>query len=293
MGARGERAIGPLLAAAVLLAASTAGAGETRARWSGFEADIAAPGADRGVLAATLSRDDEPLASLFSRHRKAARPDSAVVYSPPALGAERVQVVLRSLTVPGWGQATLGHPTAARVFAVVELSIWASFTSFRIQEALRRETTVRTAQLFATIDLSHRDEEFRRIVGSYSSSEEYNRLVVYRDAANIYLNDPDHPDYDGYHAYIVAHSLHGPDTWSWSSEEDQRRYRSERKLEQRAGLRANAALGLALVNRLLSMLDVARRHGTSGPRGHSINLEIAPPPGSDPTAMRFGVRARF
>ena len=293
MGARGGRAIGPLLAAAVLLAASTAGAGETRASWTGFEADFVAPGADRAVLVPTWSRDDEPLASLFSRHRKAARPDSAVVSSPPQLGAERVQVVLRSLTVPGWGQATLGHPTAARVFAVVEISIWASFTSFRVQEALRRETTVRTARLFAAIDLSDRDEEFRRIVGSYSSSEEYNRLVVFRDAANLYLSDPDHPDYDGYHAYIAAHSLTGPDTWSWSSAEDQRRYRGERKLEQRAGLRANAALGLALVNRLLSMLDVARRHGTAGAGGHSINLEIAPPPGSDPTAMRFGVRARF
>src|SRR5262249_30993206 len=34
----------------------------------------------------------------------------------PRLGAERASILLRSLTVPGWGQASVGHRGAAKVF---------------------------------------------------------------------------------------------------------------------------------------------------------------------------------
>jgi hypothetical protein len=211
----------------------------------------------------------------------------------PALGAARAQAVLRSLTVPGWGQATRGHPTAAAVFGLIEAGVWTSYVSFRVQEGLRTSTFERTAKLFAGIDVSHRDEEFRRIVGQYSSSDAYNQYVVRRDAANIYLADPQHLDYDGYHAYIAAHQLQGADTWSWDSFESASRYRGQRKLAQRAALRANTALALALVNRLVSVLHVARLHGAADAHPRSWNIEVTPDPGTEPTAFRFGVRTRF
>ncbi len=209
------------------------------------------------------------------------------------LGAARAQVVLRSLTVPGWGQATQGRHTAAAVFGLVETGVWTSYVAFRIQEGLRTSTFERTALLFAGIDVSHRDEEFRRIIGQYSGSDAYNQYVVRRDAANLYLSDPQHLDYDGYHAYIAAHELKGADTWSWDSFGSAARYRGERKTAQRAALRANTALALALVNRLVSVLHVARFHGAQDARPRSWNLEVTPDPGKEPTAFRFGVRTRF
>ena len=211
----------------------------------------------------------------------------------PRLGTARVQAVLRSLTLPGWGQATLGHRTAAAVFGLLETGAWTSYLSFRIQGALRTSSFERTAQLFAGIDLNGRDEEFRRIVGQYSSSDAYNQLVVYRDAANQFLKDPNNPDYAGYHAYIAAHQLGGADTWQWDNGADQARYRGERKSAQRAELRANTALAIALVNRLVSVLHVARLHGAAESHPRSWNIEVTPDPGPDPTAFRFGVRTRF
>lgn len=204
--------------------------------------------------------------------------------------AERARILLRSLTIPGWGQATAGHRTSAAVFGLAEAGIWASFTAFRIQEQLRRESYERTAFLLAGIDLSKRDEEFRRIVGSYLSSEQYNHLVVFRDAANLHYDDP-----AAYRQYIAEHELGPEDYWSWRSEEDLIRYRAQRQHMQKAGRRANAALALAVINRLVSSVHAARAHGASGrpstPR--SWNFEVMPSDPDDATAFQLGVRARF
>jgi hypothetical protein len=213
---------------------------------------------------------------------------------PLGLSAERARILLQSLTVPGWGQATLGRRTSATVFSLAETGVWASFVSFRIQESMRRRSYEKTAMLFAGIDLEGRDDEFRRIVGIYPSSDEYNRLVVYRDAANLYLRDPEHFDLDAYHEYITKHSLKGSDTWAWDSYDSYARYGEQRKQTRRAALRANSMLGLAIANRLLSAIHAARYAGraTPPPRSHSWRFDCGPAPG-DPLAMRLGVSLRY
>lgn len=204
----------------------------------------------------------------------------------PTLGAERAQIILRSLTVPGWGQAQLGHRTAATVFGLVEAGIWTSFVAFRVQQEMRVETYKNTAMVYAGVDLNGRDEEFRRIVGYYPSSEEYNRLVVRRDAANLYYDNP-----DAYWAYIAEHELKGKDSWTWASEASYVQYQEERKLTSKAGLRANAMLGLAIANRLVSAVHAARYAGApASPR--SWNIEFGPRP-DDLETMAAGVRVRF
>ena len=170
---------------------------------------------------------------------------------------------------------------------IAETGIWTSFTAFRVQEQLRRLTYERTARLFARIDVRGRNEEFRRIVGLYESSDEYNRLVVRRDAANLYYGDP-----EAYQAYIAEHELKGADTWAWDSDESQLRYRTERKRTERAALRANAALGVAIANRILSAIHVARYAGHPTTTSQSWNLECVPVLG-DPVAFHLGVRTRF
>jgi len=209
----------------------------------------------------------------------------------PVFDAQRARVLLRSLTIPGWGQLTAGKRTSAGVFALAETGIWASFTAFRIQRQLRREASERTARLLAGIELRGRDEEFRRIVGAYISSDEYNQLVVFRDAANLYYDNP-----TLYRQYIAEHELRGADLWTWESEEAFLRYRSQRKNTHEAEMRANTALAAAVVNRLLSALHAARAAGgrnADGQQGQSWNLEVTPSAAGDATAFRLGVRTRF
>lgn len=237
----------------------------------------------------------DPTLELFGRGGKPkASRAPRVEHEPQALGADRARILLRSLTIPGWGQATLGARRSAAVFAIAEAGIWTSFTAFRVQQAMRRNTYERTAKLYANVDLDGRDEEFLRTVGSYLSSEEYNQLVVTRDAANIYLSDPDALDIPGYRTYIERNSLSGKNTWDWGDVDNLLRFRSQRKDAQRASLRANTALALAIGNRLLSVVHAARIAGRPAATTRtSWNLECVPSDAADPTAFHLGVRARF
>ncbi len=205
--------------------------------------------------------------------------------SNEGLGPERARILLRSLTVPGWGQATLGHKGSARVFLIAEAGVWGAFTAFKVQQSLRTDSYLRTARLFAGINLDGRDDEFRRIVGAFASSDEYNLLVVTRDAANLYLSDPANPDLAGYRQYIAEHSVSGSLAWSWTDEGSFRRYSGQRKFAQKAGLRANAALGFAIANRLVSALHAARQAGhdaaATSPQGWRLELS----PGFDETGQ--------
>lgn len=199
----------------------------------------------------------------------------------------RAKILLRSLTLPGWGQATLGRRTSAWVFGLAEAGIWISFTSFKVQEQLRRESYEKTALLFAGVDLNGRDDEFRRIVGSYLSSDEYNQLVVFRDAANLFYDNP-----ELYRQYIAENSIGGANGWSWASVDDLLRYRAQRQREQRAANRANTALALAIGNRILSALHAARFAGSAEPEARRWQIEYGPA-GEELGDFRVGVRTRF
>ena len=240
------------------------------------------------VSDAPLDDPDGPLALSFGRRgARVPRVPRAAVPSG-AMGAERARILLRSLTLPGWGQATLGRRTSAVFFGLTETAVWGTFAAFRIQVAMREDAFLRTARLQAGIDLGGRDEEWRRIVGSFASSDEYNLLVVARDAANLYYNDP-----VAYRAYLAEHSLKDADAWKWTSAEGQLRYRDQRKNAQRAAQRANTTLAVAVVNRIVSALQAARVAGRPAPGARSWQLEVVPVPCEDATAFQLRVHARF
>jgi hypothetical protein len=310
---QGSPGPGPWLATAMLLVALSAGAapvagsvvpppdGPVPAPGSGAEL---APDAQicRGPAAGTLALarppvsffsdaplDDPSLPLALSFGRRGARAPRAPRAAVPsgALGAERARILLRSLTLPGWGQATLGRRTSAAFFGLTETAIWGTFVAFRIQVAMREDAFRRTAGLQAGIDLEGRDEEWLRMVGDYASSDEYNRLVVLRDAANLYYLES-----EAYWAYYEAHKLKGADTWAWSGE-GQLRYLDQRRNARRAAQRANTALAVAVVNRIVSALHAARAAGRPAPAAHSWQFEVVPGTGEDATAFQVRVHARF
>lgn len=239
------------------------------------------------VADAPLEDPAGPLALVFGR-RGARTPRAPRAALPSgALGAERARILLRSLTLPGWGQATLGRRTSAVFFGLTETAIWGTFAAFRIQVAMREDAFLRTAGLQAGIDLAGRNEEWRRMVGNFASSDEYNGLVVLRDAANLYYFDP-----EMYWAYFEEHKLKGADTWAWSGD-GQLQYNKQRKSAQRAAQRANTVLAVAVVNRIVSALHVARAVGRPVSDARSWQFEVVPVACEDATAFQLRVRARF
>jgi hypothetical protein len=284
---RGRLRIGAGLATVIALAGAVAPA------WS--EALAETPWAPRETSRLALeTATPAPLRiELPGKQDQAAKSSVTDADEVPVFNAERAQAFLQSLTVPGWGQAALGHTTSARVYALVEVGILTAFTAFRVQSEMRKESYETSARLRAGVDLRGRAEEFRRIVGSYLSSDEYNQFVVYRDAANLYLNDPNHPDYAGYRAYIASHSIGERDHWNWEDVESLLRYRQQRQDMQRAQQRANTTLILAGLNRLISAVHAAHMASHPGSAARSWNLEVSPSDVQDATAYRLEVSRRF
>jgi len=109
------------------------------------------------------------------------------------------------------------------------------------------------------------------------------------------LSDPNNYDVAKYREYIDKHSLKGDDTWAWDSYQSYLRYSEERKQTRRAALRANAMLGLAIANRLVSAVHAARYAGHTAPpkpKKQTWRIEFGPTL-EDPLAMRLGVNLKY
>jgi hypothetical protein len=164
----------------------------------------------------------------------------------------------RSLVVPGWGQVYQGHRDLGLAFGTLEAALITTLFVSVGQGHLRRGASEETAALFAGIDVAGRDDTYRRRVSDYHSSDEYNRLVIYRDAAYLYYGDP-----VKYDLYIQEHALTGEDAWVWESDEAWAAYRQQRRASESAFQRARFAVAGMVVNRVASAITaaaMARKH---------------------------------
>lgn len=169
--------------------------------------------------------------------------------------------VLRSLAVPGWGQFHQGHRDIGLIFSSLEAALVTTALVSVGQGHLRRGSSENTAMSFAGIDLTTHDDVYRKRVSDFRSSEEYNRLVIYREAANLYYGD-----YEKYNEYIETRSLKGEDAWAWETDEAWDRYRQQRRSSESAFQRARFAAAGMIVNRVASMITAAAmgRRGGDG-----------------------------
>jgi hypothetical protein len=192
-----------------------------------------------------------PVSPPTLAERLASAPDPAKPASPARRSV--APEVLRSLALPGWGAWNAGHRDVGMGFLALEGAIWSTVAVSIGQGRLRRGSSEDTALLFAGINLDSHADRFRKYVSNFRSSEEYNRLVVAREAASLYYGD-----FEKYNQYIDEHSLQGADAWSWQSDEEWSRYRQLRRSSERAFQRARFAAGAAVVNRVAAAIVSAR-----------------------------------
>jgi len=159
----------------------------------------------------------------------------------------------RSLLIPGWGSLHQGHRNVGLAFLVVEAGLWTTVAVSSGQGSKRSDSALETAQLYAGIDLESHDDNFRKLVSNYQSSDEYNRLVVMREAASLYYGD-----FASYSAYIDRHSLKGADTWNWSDETQWSSYQDLRRSSERAYQTARFAAAGLIVNRIVAAIVASR-----------------------------------
>ncbi len=186
-------------------------------------------------------------------------------------GRGRLEDVGRSLVLPGWGQLHAGHRTLGFAFLAAEAAIWTAFAINVVKGEHRQDTYEETALLFAGIDLEQVDEHFRSLVGQYESSDEYNRLVVYRDAAALYYGD-----FENYNRYIEENSVRGDEAWAWATPEKFAQYGAERRSSENSFHDARTVAALAVVNRVASAIVAARMAPVASEAEASSDLSSRP-----------------
>jgi hypothetical protein len=168
-----------------------------------------------------------------------------------------LKAVAASALLPGLGERYVGRGGRATAFHVAEAAIWISFGGYRIQGDLRKDRYVEWAQTRAGANPDG-DSDYLEHIGLWLSLEEWHDIVR-RDAR---LRFPDDPAAQA--EYFNENLRYGEgEAWAWPDDETRVRYRQLRSQSERSYRNARLAFGLAIVNRLASMVDalaLARLH---------------------------------
>jgi hypothetical protein len=191
------------------------------------------------------------------------------------------KALLYSLLLPGTGELYLGHSGRATGFFVAEGLIWTNYVYWTVAGNMRQDDYIEQAQLNAGVGVSSGSDSYWSLVGQYAASsgdgpdtyEEQLRV----EARDLYPSDPAAQD-----AYVAENLPKGSEAWNWTSRVLQDSYVSTRQSAQQADDNAKYSFGAAILNRIISVIDVqllrhkASKEGQSlGPGGSPYRLSAA------------------
>jgi hypothetical protein len=170
-----------------------------------------------------------------------------------------VRAALLSVLLPGLGEYYVGHRNKAKYFFGAEALTWVSFFAFRTYGGWRKDDYIRLAGERAGASLEGKDDDFLDWVGFYRDIDEFNTLGRVFDIDRPYLEDT--PE----------------NHWRWLTESDQEAYREIKNSSREAYRRSEFMIGVAIINRVISVIDAVRDAKRSNSRldrsfGHTAGL---------------------
>jgi len=153
------------------------------------------------------------------------------------------KAALYSALIPGGGQYYLGKRKTARFFFAAEVLTWLGYFSFRTYGNWRRNDFIDYAAIHANAQLEGKSEEFLAWVGFYESIRDFNNLGRAWDPQRPYL--PDTPE----------------NHWQWNSQDERQTYRDIRNRSKEAYRRSDFMIGVAVLDRIVSIVDAVRSTG--------------------------------
>jgi hypothetical protein len=159
--------------------------------------------------------------------------------------------ILASAILPGWGEAIIGKTSQAKVFFIVEGTLWVSYAGFNYFG----NKTLSSSRAFAVdhsgANPARTDADYYDVLEDYQSVDDYN-LEIERNAGLYYPDDPARQQ-----DYINENGYFGADAWSWDTSTSRTEYWQNRRRARENLQRASFMSGFALINRLVSVINVA------------------------------------
>ncbi len=163
------------------------------------------------------------------------------------------RAMLFSALVPGLGEMQLGNYTRGAVFLGAEILILASYFRINREVSWKTNSYQKYANRYADIAVNSSDDYYR-LINNYISSDQYNAEIelFLRNRYIIFEYKP-----ELYYKYRDLYLIGDDEAWEWDSRDNWLRYREIRREKQSLEILANFALGAALLNRVISIIDSA------------------------------------
>jgi len=145
-----------------------------------------------------------------------------------------------SALVPGGGQLYMGNKRTARYFLTAEVLTWLGYAAFRTYGDWRKDDYINYAAEHANAQLDGKSDDFVDLVGFYSNIRDYNAFGRAYDPQRPYLFDT--PE----------------NHWEWQSGDERREFRTLKNRSREAYRRADFMIGVAIVDRVISVIDAVR-----------------------------------
>ena len=158
--------------------------------------------------------------------------------------------IFASAIVPGLGELIQGEKSKAQTFFILEGSIWLTYLGFNYFG----HKTDKSARVFAVdhtgANPANHDDRYFDAIEDYLSSEQFN-LEVERNASLYYPNDLAEQQ-----RYIEENGYFGDDAWEWDTLTNRTAFWERRKSARDNLRRASFMPGFAIINRIVSIIDV-------------------------------------
>jgi len=179
--------------------------------------------------------------------------------------------VMKSVLLPGWGEHSLGYKKRGYFFNSTELLGWLSYAAFTLYSTQSREDMKAFATDHAGITPAGKDNQFYTDIGNYMNIHAYNdQKRRYRQIDRIYTEDEMF--------------------WAWDSEKNKQKFDDMRLNSRLAKRNASLVVSTLILNRLLSVIDIATLTKNKVDNPYSNDLEAMIIPERDKTTMTISFR---
>jgi hypothetical protein len=180
------------------------------------------------------------------------------------------KAMLFSAVLPGMGELYSGNSTKAAIFLSNETAIWITYVRLKQETKWAEHNYKEYAYHNAGLPMNS-DADIYRLMGDYMSSDDYNREIELNVRNNLIslLNDPSVTESDRafyalllndpseYQDFIADYLYTGNESWNWNSENSYHKYYNLRKTRQELIIYKNFAVGAAIINRIVSIVDAS------------------------------------
>ena len=153
----------------------------------------------------------------------------------------KLDPVIKSLIIPGWGQKALGKPKRARVFNYIESGILITLISTSTFSNIEKKNYIAFASKHAAISSSGKNHKYWVDIGNYLNYIDYNQEHLrFRESEDLYLSDYQ---------------------WSWDSDINRNKFKRMRIKADLMKRRINFIFGAIIINHIISSIDVHYLNG--------------------------------